>query len=149
MRGVLSKRAARKSILATFAKAQTRHLPLLAEIAYVSVNELSMPGRSHDCISAFIESLRSSKHRVSVSRPLLPPRTAPSGAMRPQGSPLAQGSRKTFLLRRKLESPVPSSSLAPGSALRAVTANGARHRAEPGKRRRSQMGNRVNLPQIR
>ena len=73
MRAVLSKRAARKSILATFTKSQTRHLPLLAEIAYVGVNELSMSGRNHDCIPAFIEPLRSSKHRVSVSRPLLPP----------------------------------------------------------------------------
>lgn len=92
MRAVLSKRAARKSILATFTKSQTRHLPLLAEIAYVGVNELSMSGRNHDCIPAFIEPLRSSKHRVSVSRPLLPPRPA-----QPRRAPCG---RKALLWRK-------------------------------------------------
>lgn len=43
MRAVLGKRAARKSLLTTFTKAQIRHFPLLAEIAYVNVNELSTP----------------------------------------------------------------------------------------------------------
>ena len=41
MCAVLSKRAARKSLLTTFTKEQIRHFPLLAEIAYVNVNELS------------------------------------------------------------------------------------------------------------
>lgn len=43
MRAVLSKRAARKLLLTTFTKAQIRYSPLLAEIAYVNVNELSTP----------------------------------------------------------------------------------------------------------
>lgn len=55
----------------------------------------------------------------------------------------AHGPRKTFLLRRELEPPVSPSPLAPGSASRTATANGAQHRAELGKRRRSRMGNRA------
>lgn len=55
----------------------------------------------------------------------------------------AHGPRKTFLLRRELEPPVSPSPFAPGSASRTATANGAQHRAELGKRRRSRMGNRA------
>ena len=40
----------------------------------------------------------------------------------------AHGPRKTFLLRRELEPPVSPSPLAPGSASRTATANGAQHR---------------------
>lgn len=104
MRAVLSKRVARKSILVTFTKAQVRHFPFPAEIAYVSVNKLSMSGRSDDCIPAFIEPLRSSKHRVSASRPLLPPhpaqprrapcaRKAPAGAWAVENLPPASEAR--------------------------------------------------------
>lgn len=106
MRAVLNKRATRKSLLATFTKAQIRRFPSLAEMAYVSVNELSMPGRSDDCIPAFIEPLRSSKHRVSVSRPLLPPRPA-----QPRRAPCGRKALRWRKGRGKPSSCVGSSSL--------------------------------------